>query len=655
MNLTNKTLNYVKSLTAQQITNAKSGHLGASLGISAMMLALFKDHYTFDVSDTDFMNRDRLVLSAGHGCPVYYSLLSLFGFDVSIQDLKSLRQFGSKTPGHPEINVTDGVEATTGALGQGVANAVGMAIAETMMAERFNSVGFPIINHYVYCIAGDGCLMEGVAQEACSLAGTLALNKLILLYDANDVTMDGALTISNKENVAKKFKAMGWNVIRCNKGNSVVSCSRAIARAKKSLKPTIIIFKTTIGIGTNKEGTSSAHSGILSEKELANFNQRLGVLENFYVPIDVRDYCMASARKGKLAHETWNQELAVYANSNPELYRQFENFFDRKKFDIEKVLKSAYKWEGLSGREVSEIILNEGAQKLGQIVGGTADVVHSTKAYIENGGNYSRANRRGRNIHFGVREHAMAGICNGISLYEDFLPFCSTLLGFSNYMLPAIRMSAIMNTNVLYLFTHDSIDIGEDGVSHQPIEQIGQLRSIKGLNVFRPCDGTELLAAYKIALTVKAPCAMILSKNSMPIVESSYAGAMNGGYIVKNVSDPDVVIFASGTEVGLALEVYDELCKKYAVSVVSMPCMELFDEQSASYKSRVIQKGRALRVAIEASNDLSWLKYIGDDGLLIEVENYQGSGKGKEIYTKAGFIAKEIVKKIIKNLKNTTK
>lgn len=650
MNLTTKTLNYVKSLTAQSVTNAKSGHLGASLGISAMMLALFKDHYNFDVSDTDFMNRDRLILSCGHACPVYYSLLSLFGYDVSLQDLKSLRKLGSKTPGHPEIKVTDGVEATTGALGQGVANAVGMAVAQSMLAERFNSVGFPIINHHVYCVAGDGCLMEGVAQEACSLAGTLALNKLILLYDANEVTMDGALSIANKENVAKKFKAMGWNVIRCKKANSVTSCSRAIARAKKSLRPTIIIFKTTIGLGTSKEGTSSAHSGILSENELKEFNQKLGVIENFYVPIDVRDYCMASARRGKLAHETWNQELAVYANSNPELYKEFEVFFDRKKFDVEKMLKCAYKWENLSGREINSIILNEIAEKMKQIVGGTADVMHSTKAYIESAGNFSSANRRGRNIHFGVREHAMAGICNGISLYEDFLPFCSTMLGFSNYMLPAIRMSAIMNTNVLYLFTHDSIAIGEDGVTHQPIEQLGQLRSVIGLNVFRPCDGTEMLAGYKLALAEKSPLAMILSKDKMPIAETSFSGALNGGYILKNVQDADIVIFASGKEVGVALEVQEELSKKYSVSVVSMPCFELFDRQSSAYKTRVLQKGRALRVAIEVSNDASWYKYIGDEGLFIGVDNYQGSGNGKEIYENAGFVAKDIVRKIIKRM-----
>ena len=463
MKIAEKTLNYVKSLTAQSISNAKSGHTGASLGISSIMLAFFKDHYNFDVSDTDFLNRDRFVLSAGHACPVYYTLLSLFGFDVSLQDLKNLRQTNSNTPGHPEVNVTDGVEVSTGPLGQGVANAVGMAIAQSMMAERFNSVGFSIIDHYTYCLAGDGCLMEGVAQEACSLAGTLNLNKLILMYDSNDVTMDGRLSNTNRENVAKKFKAMGWNVVKCNKGNDIYACSKAIAKAKKSLKPTIIIFKTTIGIGTSKEGTSSVHGVALNSEELKIYNQNLGVFENFYVPNDVRDWCMASSRRGKLYHEKWNQDLAVYANSNPELYRQFTAFFDKKKVDLEKMSRNSYKWEGLSGREVNKNILNEIADKLTQVVGGSADVANSTGATLVNGGNYSTANRRGRNLHFGVREHSMGAIINGIALYEDFIPFCSTFLSFSNYMLPAIRMASLMKINSLFLFTHDSINIGKDG------------------------------------------------------------------------------------------------------------------------------------------------------------------------------------------------
>ena len=651
MKILDKTLNYVKSITAQIISNAGSGHTGASLGVSAIMLALFKDHYNFDVSDTDFLNRDRFVLSAGHACPLYYTLLSLFGFDVSLQDLKKLRTLDSRTPGHPELNVTDGVEVSTGPLGQGVANAVGMAIAQTIMAERFNSIGFPIIDNYTYCLAGDGDLMEGVAQEACSLAGTLGLNKLILLYDSNDVTMDGSINIANRENVAKKFKAMGWNVIRCNKGNNFYACSRAIARAKKSSLPTIIIFKTTIGIGTDKEGTSSIHGVALNGEELKVFNQKLGVFENFYIPNDVRDFCMESSRRGKLNHEKWNQNLAVYATSNPELYRQFVNFFDRKKIDLDKLSRNVYKWEGLSGRELNKKILNEVSEKLLQIVGGTADLMHSSCAYIENGGNYNAGNRRGRNIHFGVREHAMGAIVNGISLYEDFLPFCSTFLAFSNYMLPSIRMSAMMKLNVMYFFTHDSIYVGQDGPSHQPIEQLSQLRSIIGLKVFRPCDASELLAGYKFALSNKGPIAFVLSRQNMPIVDGKFNEACQGGYILKQASkDADVVIYTSGSEVSLALNVARELSKNYSVSVVSFPCVELFEEQSTAYKNKVLQKSACLRVAIEASNDNVWYKYVGDDGLVVGVSEYQKSADGKTIYNRAGFNEKDIIRAINKKL-----
>ena len=651
MKILDKTLNYVKSITAQIISNAGSGHTGASLGVSAIMLALFKDHYNFDVSDTDFLNRDRFVLSAGHACPLYYTLLSLFGFDVSLQDLKKLRTLDSRTPGHPELNVTDGVEVSTGPLGQGVANAVGMAIAQTIMAERFNSIGFPIIDNYTYCLAGDGDLMEGVAQEACSLAGTLGLNKLILLYDSNDVTMDGSINIANRENVANKFKAMGWNVIRCNKGNNFYACSRAIARAKKSSLPTIIIFKTTIGIGTDKEGTSSIHGVALNGEELKVFNQKLGVFENFYIPNDVRDFCMEPSGRGTLNHEQWNQNLAIYATSNPELYRQFVNFFDRKKIDLDKLSRNVYKWEGLSGRELNKKILNEISEKLIQIVGGTADLMHSSCAYIENGGNYNAGNRRGRNIHFGVREHAMGAIVNGISLYEDFLPFCSTFLAFSNYMLPSIRMATMMKLNIMYFFTHDSIYVGQDGPSHQPIEQLSQLRSIIGLKVFRPCDASELLAGYKFALSNKGPIAFVLSRQNMPIVDGKFNEACQGGYILKQASkDADVVIYASGSEVSLALNVARELSKNYSVSVVSFPCVELFEEQSTAYKNKVLQKSARLRVAIEASNDKVWYKYVGDDGLVVGVSDYQKSADGKTIYNRAGFNEKDIIRAINKKL-----
>ena len=647
MKIAEKTLNYVRSLTAQSISNAGSGHTGASLGVSAILLALFKDHYNFDISDTDFLNRDRFVLSAGHACPVYYTLLSLFGFDVTLNDLKNLRTYGSKTPGHPEVSITDGVEVSTGPLGQGVANAVGMAIAQTMFAERFNSVGFPLIDHYTYCLAGDGCLMEGVAQEACSLAGNLNLNKLILLYDSNDVTMDGSLNLSNRENVAKKFKSMGWNVIHCNRANDYKACSFAIAKAKRASKPTIIIFKTIIGIGTDKEGTSSIHGLALNAEELKVYNKKMGVVENFYLPNDVRDWCMASSRRGKLYHEKWNQTLAVYANSNPELYRQFTTFFDKKKIDFDKISRNLYKWEGKSGRELNKAILNEIAEKLPQVVGGTADVIQTSLAYIDEGGNYNPGNRRGRNIHFGVREHAMAAIINGISLYEDFIPFCSTFLAFSNYMLPAIRMSAFMNCNSLFLFTHDSIYVGKDGPTHQPIEQLAQLRLIPNLNVFRPCDGNEMLAAYKYYLENEGPTAIVFSRQELGICDGKFKDSQFGGYILKHAQkEAEIVIYATGSEVSLALSVYEELEKRYDVSIVSIPSLDVFEKQSPSYRNRVLQSNAKLKVAIEASNDNVWYKYIGKEGLLINVNEYQTSADGKEVYTRAGFNTRDIVRKI---------
>lgn len=651
MKISEKTLRYIKSITAQSISNAQSGHTGASLGVSAIMLALFKNHYSFDVSDTDFMNRDRFVLSAGHACPVYYTMLNLFGFDVSIQDLKDLRKLNSKTPGHPEYKVTDGVEMTTGPLGQGVATAVGMAIAESIMEERFNSVGFPIINHYTYCLAGDGCLMEGVAQEACSLAGHLKLNKLILLYDSNDVTSDGRLNISNSENVAKKFKAMGWNVVKCPKGNDYNACTKAIAKAKKSGRPTIIIFKTTIGIGTTKEGTSSVHGAVLNEAEIKAFNKRLGIPEKFYISNDVRDWCMATSREGQIAHEKWNQDLAVYATSNPELYRQFVNFFDKKRIDFEKMARNAYKWEGLSGRELNKIVLNEISSKLSQVIGGTADLANSTGSVIQDATNYTAVNRRGKNIHFGVREHAMGAICNGLALYEDFIPFCSTFLAFSNYMLPSIRLAGMMGINTLYFFTHDSILLGQDGATHQPIEQIANLRSVIGLSVYRPCDGNELLAGYQNYFNFGGPTAMIFSRQKMSGIEGNYEGALQGGYIIKPAQkEAEVVVFASGSEVALAMKVAEEISKKCDVSVVSMPCVEVFEKQSAGYKNKVLQKEAKVRVAIEASNDPVWYRYIGNDGIFVGVDSYQGSGKGEEVYASAGFNEKEIAKKILKKL-----
>lgn len=649
MKLTQKALNYLKVLSAETITNAKSGHLGVSLGASSILFALFKDHYNFDVADTDFLNRDRFVLSAGHASALYYSLLSMFGFNVSLQDLKEFRKLGSKTPGHPEYKVTEGVEVSTGPLGQGVANAVGMAIAETIMEERFNTVGFDIINNFTYCFVGDGCLMEGVAMEAASLAGNLKLNKLILLYDSNEVTIDGSVNLSNKENVAKKFSAMGWNVIKVAHGNSYWCCSQAISRAKKSKKPTIIIFSTTIGIGTQKEGTSAVHSAILSAEELATFKENLKVKESFYIPSDVRELCMSSSRRGKLNHEKWNQNLAMYSSTHPELYKSLMAFFDRKKINFDRIVKNIAKYDGLSTRKINHYALSELAYQCPQLIGGTADVGPSTMAFVDNAGNFSAGYRRGKNIHFGIREHAMSAICNGISLYEDFIAFDSTFLAFSNYALPALRLRSMMKLPVMSFFTHDSLAVGQDGASHQPIEQISQLRSLVGNTVYRPCDYQELVAGYNVCVKGYTPVSFVLSRQNIPHIDgTSYEGAMFGGYLLENVSQkPDVVLVASGAEVDLAVRAAKELRKKYQVNVVSMPSIEVFEKQTNAYKNKIIFKD-AVVLSIEASNDTKWLKILGPNGTSICVENYAGSGTGEEVLSKAGFNVKNIVK-IVEN------
>ncbi|MGN1200683.1 MAG: transketolase-like TK C-terminal-containing protein [Candidatus Caccovivens sp.] len=646
MKITVKAQNYLKALCAETTTNAKSGHLGVCLGASSILFALFKDHYNFDVSDTDFLNRDRLVLSAGHASPLYYSLLSMFGFNVSLQDLKDFRHLGSKTPAYPEYKLTEGVEVTTSLAGQGVANAVGMAIAEAVMEERFNTVGFDIINNYTYCFVSDGDLMEGVALEAASLAGNLKLNRLILLYDSNEVTNDGSLSLCNRENVAKKFKAMGWNVIKVARGNNYSFCTHAIARAKKSNKPTIIIFNTTIGIGTQKEGTSAVHNAVLSQEELATFKENLGVKESFYIPSDVRELCMASTRRGKLNHEKWNQDLAMYSSTHPELYKALMAFFDRKKINFDRIMKNISKYDGLSLRKINHYALSELAYQCPQLLGGTADVAPTSMTFVDNAGNFSAGYRRGKNIHFGVREHAMSAICNGIALYEDFITFDSTYLAYSTYSLPAIQLRSKMKLPVMSFFTHDSIYLGKDGPSHQIIEQLGALRGIVGNTVYRPCDYKELVAGYQYCVKNYEPVSFALSRQNISSISgTSFEGALLGGYLIENTSaKPNIVLVASGAEVELAVKVANELRKKYQVNVVSMPSIEVFEKQSSSYKNKIISKDAELVLSIEASNDTKWLKILGKNGESFAINEYLSDGDGEQLYEKAGFTVKNLVK-----------
>ena len=640
MNINQKCINYLRCLSAEMITNANSGHPGVALGATTILYALFKDHYLYDVKDHNFIARDRLVLSAGHA--------SAFNFGLQEGDLKQFRQLDSITPGHPEYDVTNFVETSTGPLGQGIANAVGMAIGQTMLSSRFNINKYPVFDNYTYCFAGDGCLMEGVGQEAISLAGTLKLNKLILLYDCNNVTIDGNADMANNEKVAKKFKSMNWNVIKVSNGNSYFWVTRAIARAKKSKnKPTVIIFKTKIGYGTQNEGKNLIHGKPLGPDELAMYKKKFNVENPYDLPSDVKDVAYRTLKKNADAIEKWNNMFAIYKTSNPELYKQLASFMENKSVDVQKLVKDEILTQNLSGRDANEIILNELSNKMPRLVGGTADLAPSTKAYIGQGGDYSAQNRRGKNIHFGVREHSMGAICNGITLYLKNPAFCSTFMTFSNYMLPPIRMSAMMKIPTWFMFSHDSYKVGEDGPTHQSVEQLGQLRLIPSLNVFRPSDAKELLACYKIALSNLHPSAFVLSKQTLLNKNTNFEDILKGGYIVSG-DRGDVEILATGSEVELALKVKDVLeDQDIKVVVASFPCLNVFDAQSKGYQKDVLSRAKML-VSLEASNDDVWYKYIGQNGVRIAIENYGKSAKSKDLDEYFGFNVNN-VSKIIKN------
>lgn len=648
MNINQKCVNELRLMSASVISNAKSGHTGSSVGAVPILFALFKDHYFFNPNDSEFFARDRFVLSAGHISALYYSLLNLFNMGVSDEDLAKFRKFGSKTPGHPEYKKTKFVEVSTGPLGQGVANAVGMAIGQSMVGARFNAQKANIIDNYTYCYCGDGCLEEGVAQEACSLAGALKLKKLILLYDSNNITIDGKVSLANTEDVSKKFKAMNWNVIKVKNGNSYFWCSRAIAKAKRSSKPTIIIFNTTIGYGTSYAGTEKIHGIPLSDKELIEYKNDL-LMPNFTkFSQDVKDYCFRSIRYNKILLEKWKRMYCLYEQTHPELCRQFESFIGEKETDVLKLLKPDVLQEEMSGREANQLILKELMARQPRFVGGTADLAPSVKAYVKEFGDYSRNNRRGRNIHFGIREHAMGAICNGLSLYLESPVFCSTFMAFSNYMIPPMRMSALMNLPVLYLFSHDSFKVGQDGPTHQPVEQLGQLRLIPNLNVFRPADTNELLHCYKLATDTEKPSAFALSRQKLPNVSYGAKNILKGGYVLSGTKG-DVSIFASGSEVSLALDVAKEL-KNLGIKceVCSFPSLNIFEAQSDTYKNSVLN-GSKHKVVIEASNDTHWYKYLNEKDLFIGVENFGESGNAEDLDRHFGFTTNLIVKKI-KNL-----
>ncbi|MEG1752034.1 MAG: transketolase [Clostridia bacterium] len=646
MNIANKAISYARTLAVESISRAKSGHTGISSGAGTILFSLFADHLLFDNEDANFINRDRFVLSAGHASALLYSIQHMFGLGISEEDLKNFRKLGSITPGHPECAETPFVEVSTGPLGQGVANAVGFAIAEAFVEKKFNAQKFAITNHKTYCFVGDGCLMEGVANEAISLAGTLKLNKLILLYDANNATIDGSLSISNTENTAKKFKAQGWDVIKVKNGNKYSSVTHAISKATKNKKPTLIIFKTQIGFGTLQAGNSSIHGKPLGALELEQFKLGQKTQGSFFVPQDVKTFCNRANRRNKILKTKWAHNFVLYEKTHPELFRQYKSFWENKKIDYEKIA-TAMQSEMLSGRHANKQIIDVIADKYPRFIGGTADVCASTLSYISKGGDFSAENRTGKNIYYGIREHAMGAISNGLALYLNSPVFCSTFLSFSNYMIPSIRMSALMRLPVQYYFTHDSFRTGEDGPTHQPVEQLGQLRCIPNLSVFRPADSTELVACHKMALATKGPSAFVLSKNTLLGVNGVFDKMLKGGYVLNTDEKPEVVIYASGSEVDVALQTKAKLARLgIQSSVCSFPSLTVFDEQSIAYKNSVLQKNTKLQVVIEASNDSIWYKYVTQNSLMLNFTSFGKSGKADDLEKYFNYNSTSFAKKI---------
>lgn len=644
----NKAINAIRILGVDAINQANSGHPGIVLGAAPMVYELFTKHMRIDVKKTNWINRDRFVLSAGHGSALLYAINHLSGYNISIEDMKNFRQLGN-TPGHPEYGHTDGVETTSGPLGQGISNAVGMALAEAHLAARFNKDDLKIVDHYTYVVCGDGDLQEGVALESLSLAGHLGLNKLIVLYDSNDIQLDGKVSLAYSENHEKKFNSIGWNYILVEDGNDLNQINQAILKAKSNLeKPTIIEIKTVIGYGTSNQGTSKVHGSPIGLNEANTLRKNLNWSEDpFVIPEDIYDHFDKHvAKRGKKAHQNWKKSLKEYQDKYSTDYALFESFINN---DVEIDIENLYQVAGLKDdatRSSSGKVIDFLSQKYLNFMGGSADLTSSTKAKGADG-HFSKENRLGRNINFGVREHAMAAIVNGMVLHGGLKVFGGGFFVFSDYMKPAIRLSAIMRIPSIFVFTHDSIAVGEDGPTHQPIEQLIGLRSIPNLNVIRPADSKEVAAAWKIAFESKdTPTVIVLTRQNVKLQEqTSYEGLLKGAYVVSNEKNQlDGILLASGSEVELAVDAQAILLNSGVdVRVISMPSAYLFEQQSNKYKKQILPK-RVKTMAIEMASPMSWYKYTN---FVYGMNTFGASAPQQIVMEKFGFTKENIAKEFI--------
>lgn len=645
----NLTVNSIRVLSAEAINKANSGHPGLPLGAAPIGYTAFTN-MVFNPKDPNFDNRDRFVLSAGHGSMLIYSLLHLFGYKVSMDDIKNFRQLDSITSGHPEYKECPGVEVTTGPLGQGIANAVGMAVAESYLATHFNREGFPIVDHYTYVLCGDGCMQEGIENEAASFAGANKLGKLIVFYDDNDITIEGSTDITFTEDVGKRHEALGWQVIKVADANDVNAITKAIKKAKKETeKPSLIVIKSVIGYGSALAGKASCHGSPLGEEGLAILKKNLNwTSAPFEVPEEVYAHCRRFANKGKRAEKNWKKLFAEYSAKYPELAKEYSAWKNYKLPDLEEIEELWQFEKDDASRGYGATVLNKIEKYIPNLIGGSADLAPANKTNMKNRGNYLPDDKSGSNMHFGIREHAMAAISNGMYLHGGLLPYCSTFAVFSDYMRNAIRMSAIMEIPVTYILTHDSIGVGEDGPTHQPIEHLTSLRAMPNLKVFRPCDGRETTASYISAFTGNEPSAIFLSRQTIPMLNGTGKDALKGGYILCDTErTPDVILIATGSEVSLAVKAKDEL-KKLNVNarVVSMPCVELFEQQPKKYKEKVLPSSIRKRVAIEAGSPDCWYKYVGFDGKIIAMNGFGSSAPAGKLFDKYGFTVENVVNNV---------
>ena len=655
-NLDRVSVNAIRVLGADMVQAANSGHPGIVLGAASMAYELWARHMRHNPKNAKWVDRDRFILSAGHGSALLYGLLHLFGYGLSMDDLKQFRQLGSKTPGHPEYGVTAGVDATTGPLGAGIGMAVGMAMGEAHLAAIFNKPDYKIINHYTYVLAGDGCMMEGISSEALSLAGTLGLGKLIVLYDSNKISIEGSTDITFSEDVGKRVEAFGFQVLTVEDGNDLEAIGKAIEEAKADLtKPSFIIIKTVIGYGSPKAGSESSHGEPLGVDNVKALKQNIGwhsVDTTFDVPDEVYAHFEEIGKRLSMLEYDWEKMFADYCAEYPEMKELWDKY--QAPVDsalLDDIFNKSEKAEAT--RASSGKILNQLKDIIPNLIGGSADLGGSNKSIMNGVPYFSKDDYSGRNIHFGVREIAMAAIVNGLYLHGGLRPYAATFFVFSDYLKPMLRLSALMKLPVIYIFTHDSIGVGEDGPTHEPIEQLALFRSIPNVRVFRPADAMETAAAWYTAVTsTDRPTALVLTRQNVPQLANSSKEALKGGYIVSEAkkADFDGILIATGSEVSLAIEAQEELFKEgIDVRVVSLPCTELFEEQSEEYREKILPKKVRARVAVEAAANYGWGSYVGLDGATVTMSEFGKSAPASVLFKHFGF-TKENIAQTMKKL-----